>query len=86
MDLEVIKDVTLSGDNKMSITLIRNVKSQHQTKHIDVQHHYIGELINEKELTAKWISSFEMLANGMTKELSAKTFRKYRALLGIAID
>lgn len=49
--LDIVPAITLNGDNKMSITLTKNPKSQHWTKHIDVQHHYIRELIDEKELT-----------------------------------
>ena len=41
----------LNGDNEASISLTTNPKSQNRTKHIDVQHHYIRELVNDKELT-----------------------------------
>lgn len=34
--LEVVEELTLHGDNEMSITLTRNAESQHRTKHIDV--------------------------------------------------
>ena len=51
MTLDIVPAITLNGDNEMSITLIKNAESQHRTKHIDVQYHYIRELIDEKELT-----------------------------------
>ncbi len=86
MKLEVVEGLTLHGDNKMSIALTKHVESQYCTKHIDVQHHYIQELVNEGELTVKWILGSEMLADGMTKALSTKTFRKYRALLEMSIN
>ena len=47
---KVVLEITLDGDNEMSIALTKNAESQHCTKHIDVQHHYIRELIDEKEL------------------------------------
>lgn len=34
--LEGIENVTLYGNNKMSITLTKNAKSQHRTKHINI--------------------------------------------------
>lgn len=86
MRLEVIKNITLYGNNEMSIALTKNAESQHQTKHIDVQHHYIRELVNEGELTIKWIPGLDMLANGMTKTLPTETFWKHRAMLRIFID
>ena len=85
MKLEAVKDVMLYGDNKISIALTKNAESQHLTKHIDVLHHYIRELVNEKKLTIVWIPGSKMLADGMTKSLPTEMFRKYRALLGMAI-
>lgn len=70
----------------MSITLIKNIQSEYQTKHIDIRHHYIRELVNEKKLIIKWVYSSEMLTDRMTKRLSTKIFTKYQALLGIAIN
>lgn len=74
----------LNGDNKASISLTKNLESQKRTKHIDVQHHYIRELVNDKELTIEWVSSAKMLADGMTKALPADQFKKHRALLGLS--
>ena len=53
--------------------LTKNAKSQHQTKHIDVQHHYIQELVDKKELEVSWICSSSMLVDGFTKALSKDT-------------
>ena len=86
MNLDMVEDLTLYGDNEMSINLTKNAESQHRMKHIDVQHHYVRELVNEGELTVKWIPSSEMLADGMTNALSTETFRKHRALLGMTVE
>ena len=53
MNLDMVEDLTLYGDNEMSINLTKNAESQHRIKHIDIQHHYIRELVNERELTVK---------------------------------
>ena len=86
IEIEVIGDLTLFGDNEMSIALTKNAESQHRTKHINVQHHYIRELVNEGELTVEWIPGSKMLADGMTKALPNETFRRHRALLGMAVE
>ena len=85
MKLEAVEDVTLYGNNEISIALTKNAESQHRTKHIDVQYHYIRELVNKRELTIEWIPESKMLADGMTKALPTETFRKHRALLGMAV-
>lgn len=50
---DIILEIKLFRDNKMNITLTKNAESQHQIKHINVQHYYIRELINEKALIMK---------------------------------
>ncbi len=76
-EIKIVEHLTLNGDNKMSIALTKNAESQHRTKHIDVQHYYIRELVNEREFTVKEIPGSEMLADGMIKRLPTETFRKY---------
>lgn len=53
MKLKFVEDLTLYRDNKMSIALTKNAKSQHQIKYIDIEHYYIRELVNMKKLTIK---------------------------------
>lgn len=36
LKLNIVPEIELFGDNKMSITLTKNVESQHQTKYINV--------------------------------------------------
>lgn len=86
MDLDVVENLTLYGDNEISINLTRNVESQYRTKHIDVQHHYIRELVNKEEFTVKWILSFDILTDKMTKVLSIEIFQKYWALLEMTVE
>ena len=75
--------LSLKGDNKASFNLTKNPESQHQTKHINVQHHYVRELVNNKELEIEWVLSVMMLANGIIKALTVDLFKKHRALLGL---
>lgn len=49
--LKAIVDLILYGDNKISIALTQNIESQYYTKYINVQYHYIRELVNKRELT-----------------------------------
>lgn len=84
--METVKNLRLFGDNKMSIALTKNAKNQHQTKYNDVPHYFIKKLVNKRELTIKQISESRMLADGMTKALSNKTFKRYQALLRIAVE
>lgn len=58
-----IKAYTLHGDNETSIILTKNAESQSRTKHIDVQHHYVRELVTDGDLVVEWVCSSNMLAD-----------------------
>ena len=75
--------LSLKGDNKASLNLIKNPESQHPTKHINVEHHYIQKFVNDKELEIEWVPSAIILANGITKVLTVNLFKKHQALLGL---
>lgn len=40
LSLEMTR-LILKGDNKASLNLTKNPESQHRTKHINMQHHYV---------------------------------------------
>lgn len=75
--------VVLNGDNESSLSSTKNPEAQSRTKHIDVQHHYLRELINAKELIVAWVPSARMLADGFTKALTIDAFKRHRSLLGL---
>lgn len=53
MELRKIKSIILYGNIKINIALIKNIESRCHIKHIDMQHHYIHKLVEEKKLTIK---------------------------------
>lgn len=64
-------------DNEMSLTLTKDPKSQNLKKHIDVMYYHIRRLIENEEISIKWISSFNMLANSLTKIFPTRSFKKH---------
>ena len=65
------------NDNEMSLTLTKDPESQNCTKHIDVMHHYMQDLLKKGELGIKWIPSSSMLADGLIKAFFARFFKKH---------
>ena len=47
---QAIRRMELLGDNKTSLTLTRDQESQNCTKHINVIHHHVRELVENGEL------------------------------------
>lgn len=44
----IIKEIKMLGNNKTSLTLTKNFRSQNHTKHIDIIYYHIHELIDDK--------------------------------------
>lgn len=62
--------VTLRCDNKAAISLSKNSGYSPRTKHIDVRHHYIRELVDEQKLIKlEYITTQSNVTDVLTKPL-----------------
>ncbi len=75
--------VDLRADNKGAISLTENPEFHRKTKHIEVRWHWIREKVERKEIAISYISTKEMLADGLTKALSPKIFKDFRRMIGM---
>ena len=62
--------ISLYGDNNGAIALSKNPEFHPKTKHIDVRHRFITELVGSGVVTVKYIPTESMLADGFTKPLT----------------
>lgn len=83
---DLISACVLHGDNETSIILTKNAKSQARTKHINMQYHYIRELIADKKVIIEQICNTSMLVDGFTKALSVDSFRQYKNLFSMSLQ
>lgn len=51
--LDSVNTYTVNGDNETSIILTKNVESQSRTRHINLQHYYVRELVTDGKLMVK---------------------------------
>ena len=72
-----IKSVRLYGDNQGSLSLAKNPEFHQRTKHINVKHHFIQEHITKETIDLQYIASSEMVADSLTKPLSAANHAKF---------
>ena len=61
--------IPLCSDNQAAIFLMVNPPVEHQTKHIDIQYHYIWEQYEEKVIEPFHIAGIENPADLFTKSL-----------------
>ena len=57
----------IKGDNQGAIALMKNTKDHGKVKHIDIQHHYIQELLQSGSIVMEQVSSADNLADLFTK-------------------
>ena len=62
----------LMEDNQGCIALSSNPRFHERTKHIDIRHHLVRQNISEKFIKLIYTESAKMLADGLTKNLSAQ--------------
>jgi hypothetical protein len=56
-------------DNEEAIKLANNPMAPNSTKHIDIKHHYIRELLDARTIAVVSMGTLCMFANGLTKAL-----------------
>ena len=79
------KAIDLKGDNQGCLALIKNPEHHSRTKHIDVQYHYIREIVDDGLIRISYVPTAEMLADIFTKLLPQASFERLRASLGVKI-
>ncbi|KAL0537571.1 hypothetical protein IC582_026550 [Cucumis melo] len=75
--------MTLYCDNMSAIDISKNPVQHSQTKHIDIRHHFIRELVEDKVIKLDHICSNLQLADIFTKPLDASLFKYLRVGLGV---
>jgi Reverse transcriptase (RNA-dependent DNA polymerase) len=71
----VHRPIVLWTDNQaaLSIATARSI-THSRTKHIDIRHHYIREMVISGAIDVRWCRSEEQLADVMTKGLNKQTY------------
>ncbi|KAL5764581.1 hypothetical protein ACOSQ2_017175 [Xanthoceras sorbifolium] len=62
---------------KSTIYLIKNGANNPKAKRIDINYHYILDIVEMGEIKVDYVTFGEMLADPMTKGLSLKKFKKH---------
>lgn len=80
---QVIRKMEILDDNKTTLTLTKDPKSQNYIKYIDVIHHYVQKLVENRKLGMEWISNSLILADGLMKVLPSGLFKRHRDKYGL---
>ena len=76
--------LTIKADNQGAIALVKDSKFHAQTKHIDLQYHFVHEAVEDGKMKMDYIPSSENIANIFTKALPKPKFVEFVGALGLA--
>ncbi|CAM8923229.1 unnamed protein product [Rhodiola kirilowii] len=79
------KEMTLYCDNMSAISISKNPVQHSRTKHIDIRHHFIRELVEQKVVNLKHVTTDNQLADIFTKPLEATQFETLRSSLCLCV-
>ena len=67
--------LTLFCDNMSAINISKNLVQHSRTKHIDIRHHFIRELVENKCIVLEHVGANDQLADLFTKSLDVTRFK-----------
>ena len=70
-------------DNQSTCTIANADTISSRTKHIDIHHHFIRQIINDGSFTTTWITTSDMTADIFTKPLLSIPFICHHDNLGL---
>jgi hypothetical protein len=73
----------IKGDNQGALALVKNPHLHKQSKHIDIQYHYIRDLEAWKRIAVSYVLTTDIVADRMTKPLDRIAFQRFRDLMGM---
>ena len=75
--------LTIYCDNTGAINISKNLAQHSRTKHIEIRHHFIRELVENDTLTLEFIHTDDQKADLFTKPLDSKQFEFLRLNIGV---
>jgi phosphoribosyl-AMP cyclohydrolase len=75
--------VRIDCDSQSAIFLVKNPTYHSKTKHIDVQYHFVRDMVEEKKVLLMKVDTLKNVADSLTKSVSTEKFSWCRGSMGI---
>eukprot|EP00253_Pinus_taeda_P022030 PITA_22030 len=76
--------IRIHYDNQSAIFFAKNPTYHSKTKHIDVQYHFVRDMIEEKKVLLVKVDTLKNTADAWTKSVSSKKFSWCRETIGVS--
>ena len=93
LGIDTVGPTPIHIDNRAAIKLMKDSKFHTHTKHIDIKHHYVRNMIKDQDIVVVSCASKENLADVFTKSLPQeqhtyliKQFRMASELRGSVVE
>ena len=77
------KPIEIFEDNQAAIAIAKNPVHYSKQKHIDIQHHFLREEVNNGRIKVTYCPTDQMVADILTKPLPRSRFQTFRRALGL---
>ena len=85
LKLPVPRPFPILSDNQATCALSNSIAISARSKHIDIRHHFIRDLVQAGSFSTTWIPTTDMPADIFTKALPFISFSRHRDVLGLSI-
>ena len=76
--------IRIDCDNQSEILLAKNPAYHSKTKHIDVQYHFVRDMIEDKKVLLVKVDTLKNTVDALTKSVSSKKFSWCRETMGVS--
>ena len=84
LQAELVKATKIYCDNVSAIAMTKNLVFYAWTKHIELWHHFISELVSQGEVELKYIETNKQPTNVFTKAATLDKLERFNLDFGIA--
>eukprot|EP00253_Pinus_taeda_P017380 PITA_17380 len=76
--------IRIDCDSQSAIFLAKNPAYHSKTKHIDVQYHFVRDMIEDKKVLLVKVDTLKNTADALTKSVSSEKFSWWRETMGVS--
>ena len=76
--------IRIDCDSQSEIFLAKNPTYHSKTKHIDVQYHFVRDMIEDRKVLLVKVDTLKNIVDALTKSVSSEKFSWCREAMGIS--